>query len=377
MGGFAQVAGAAMNSIGGGGASPAGSPAPTPSNLPSVTKPIDDIANTIGNVMNVVGGMFKGAPEQNGKLPFEIEKQMILDSQNNIATIQSNMRQSQQVYQAYVSQYNTLRKIAASGVPTAADMKAMSSANVDIAKAFGGNTLEAIKQGFIDKDTAKYSGLITDNAGVLQDNLAKVMSQDFKDPNLVTKQMQDRRTLQQQLARTGATQTQIAQQLQLFDQQANNQTFSRTEELRNQSIDQLSNNFKTTTAGYQAGFNALEAGKNQNFNQAVTGYNQLQNGLNLGQNAITNVSTMDNNMLAANNNYNANTNQNITAQQGIYNNIANTPLSLKTRGALGDDVSYGDGFFGMDKHNPANDPAAVAFRQQYQSAKQKSFATRI
>lgn len=337
--------------------------------------PVGAYTAAAGSVINTIGGLFKGSPEQNGALPFEIEKQMILDSQSNLSRIQESLKRSQAVYKSFAEQYNILKKVQMQAVPSAADMKALNNTNIAIAKAFGNNTLEAIKSGYLDEDTARLSGLIEDRAGQLHDNLSEIMKWDYKDPALEQKLSNGRRQLEQSILRGGGSAEDVARGLAQFDQQAEQSRFSRVEELRNSKMDQLIGSFNATTQGLTTAFDTKQTGMNQNLNRAVTGYQQVQNAIQNGQNAISNLATLNNNYLSGTNDYFAGQTNLMNTQQNIYSNIANTPLSLKTRGALGDDVSFSHGFLGMDTTNPAADPASIKFRKQYQSAKAKRFAT--
>jgi len=337
--------------------------------------PVGAYTAAAGSVISTIGGLFKGSPEQNGKLPFEIEKQFILDSQNNLARVTNNLKQSEQIYQAYLTQYKTLQTVAKAGLPSAQQMAVLKNTNVDIAKAFGGSALDAIKAGFLDKDTARISGLIEDRAGVMYDKINDVLKADYVDPKLEQDLSNKRRQLMQTLTRNGASPQDIASGLAQFDQQAAQSRSSRTEEMRTSTINQLGTQFNQYSQGMQSGFNVLESGKNQNFNQAVTGAGIVQNAYNSGENAINSYANMNQNNFAVGNDYLSAQNNLMAAQGNIYNNIANTPLSLRTRGALGDKVEYSHGFLGMDSTDPAQDPASLNFRKQYQSAKQKRFAT--
>lgn len=164
-----------------------------------------------------------GSNETSGgySLPPELEIQLLNDSQAGLEQVRADFDRLDQLQTVYNQRLDLLDRYTQGQLPPEQAVKELSSLSASIAKAFGGRTLDAVNRGFMDEDTARE----------LED-LRQVESQDYKDPVLEGQLGDQRAQLEQDLARRGVGPAARLIALQRFDRAANEQRFTRTEELR-------------------------------------------------------------------------------------------------------------------------------------------------
>lgn len=273
---------------------------------------------------------------------------MLRQAQGQLSQLKDLSAQNKQMLKLYNDRVNTLYGAMQGSVPSQDAMNVIKDQNYQIVQAFGGNALEAIQQGFIDANSAKYSGLIQEREGqtynVGQEELAKLRgmeSQDFVDPQLKAEQENQRRQLLQNLQRQGVTPAGQQAALAQFDQQASGALFNRSQELKNQSLARAQGRIEigqtllggSTSALGQAANIDLQGSQNR-FNQAMQGFNASQGYMADYQNTLGNLAALGQSQFIAGQQGTNAALQLQQAQQGVFSNIGQYKLSKDAQNAL-------------------------------------------
>ncbi|SRR5580765_4900620 len=326
--------------------------------MPPVAAVVGGAASAAGAIAGAVGG--GGSSSSSGyTLPPELAMQMLSQFQKSLQGTQQQMQQNQQMIDIYNQRSNIINQTLQGSLPNDVAMKSLQQSTTQLAQMFGGNTMQAIQQGFIDKNSAEAAGLIKEQAGQMQnydqgflDNLKTMESQDYVDPALKHQQEDQRRQLQQDLQRQGVSPAGQMAALNQFDRNASDQLFTRSQDLKNQTFQQAQmaigaagSAFGQYASGVSGAAQLNLQGQQQQFNQAQQGYQNITGALSNAQQGYAGLSTLQGNQfnmgqtsLQASRQLNADT-QNAFNQIGQYkfNNDVNRSLEM---GLLGNQTVY-------------------------------------
>lgn len=237
-----------------------------------------------GGIVGGIGGLFGlfgGDDEtvQGLTLPPELEHRFLSEFMEGLTRMNESYKQLTTVIDAYDERMASLDAFVAGQIPPEEAQKRIAETGTKIAEAFGGSALEAIEAGFLDKESAKISGLIEEREGELHDTLTEVEAADFRDPALEQQLQKQRVDLEQRLARAGASPAMRAQALREFEQGAETSRFQRTEELRTGKT-------QRAIAGFQAGIGGLGAAAGTRFQARQMGLQEASTGFRAQQDYV-------------------------------------------------------------------------------------------
>lgn len=193
----------------------------------------------------------------------EYEMQMLAEFQNSITQYQQYQDQNRQLFDAYNQRVEALSGMISGALPSQEGLKYLTESTQKIAMAFGGDAEAMAKAGFMDSYTKEYM----DQAKA---EYANIGTTNNTNPVLEAQLADQRRQLEQDLARSGVGPAQRSIALRQFEQSALSQRFEANNQTSAARLGALS-----TMQG-----NVLQA-RGQNYNQALGGYgaqfNFLQN----------------------------------------------------------------------------------------------------
>ena len=315
-----------------------------------------------GSIAQGVGSIIGGGGSSTSSgytLPPELAMQMLNQFQTSLKNTYQQQQQNQQMMDLYNDRADVINSAISGSLPTAEAMKSLQQSSTQIAMMFGGNTMEAIKQGFLDKGSAEAAGLIKEQAGQMQnfnqgilDNLKQMQSSNFVDPALKHQQEDQRRQLQQDLQRQGVSPAGQQAALSQFDRQSSDQLFSRSQDLMNQTtqraqmmIGASGSAFNQYASGISSAAGLQLQGQNQAYNQAMGQYGQFTGALAAGQQGYAGLSALQGNQfnlgqanLQTSRQLNADT-QNAFNQIGQYQFNGDVSAALKA-GLAGNQTFY-------------------------------------
>lgn len=183
-----------------------------------------------GIAQGVTGALLGGdsGPQKPYSLPPEYEAQMFQYFADALAHNQFLVDQNRQLYSAYDQRMAAVEGYYKGTMPRADAVRALTDTSQRIAQAFGGSVEDAIANGFLDSDNEEILRGASEEYRMARD----VESQDYRDPRLENQLNDQKRQLEQDLARSGVGPAQRAIALQQFDRSAEEQRFTRAEELR-------------------------------------------------------------------------------------------------------------------------------------------------
>jgi len=236
------------------------------SGIASIASPVGAIAGAVG----AVAGAFSSGSSQTSSsgytLPPELELQMFQQFHQTQSGLEQYRQQIGSAMNALQAKLDTLNQAIGGTLPAADATKMLAQHNSDLASSLGMSAEEMVKNGFMTEDDAKtltQMRSLTDQGNI------------FEDPQLKNQLQDQRRQLDQQLAQQGASPAMRAQALSQFDRQAQEQMFSRSQELKTSQSNLLSQQLQSSLGARQAGFN-----------QALQGYQAGQSQLGFVQNTL-------------------------------------------------------------------------------------------
>jgi hypothetical protein len=260
----------------------------------------------IGAGVGAVGGFFAGAfgggGEESGalKLSPEQEMQMLDYYQGAIDTNRGYLDQNFRMQDIYNQRMNMVVEYTQGTLPDETMMRGLTNTAMQIASSFGMNAMAAYELGFLDEYSGKISGLLEQReegmANANQEDLdyiKTVQAADYTDPRVEGALTEQRRQLEQQLARDGVSPAQRQIALRQFENEATNLRFSTRQQAINDAVQTASTKIAARAQSLQGSSGALGAASNvylagrQNlFNEAMQGYSSALNGLTYGQSTI-------------------------------------------------------------------------------------------
>lgn len=215
------------------------------------------------------GSMFGGGGSSSSSgytLPPEYELQFLNQIKDNLSQTQAQYGAVNNLYNTYSQRLDTIYGAMQSTIPSDQALQSMRQNNVDLANQLGASAEDLVKNGFITKDDQQH---LQDYQNAAQGKL--------EDPGLKQQHLEQRRQLQQDLARQGvpAAQQQIA--LQQFDQNARSEMFNRSVGL---------------SQGIAGGLQLSQALRAQGYNQAMGSSQNLMSQLGFAQQGLNNLNAL-------------------------------------------------------------------------------------
>ena len=278
----------------------------------------------VGGIAGLFSGGGGGSQESGYSIPPEYEIQMLDQMHQQQQQVQQQMQQIQQLTDHYQSQI-TMYDQAIAGTMAPADVtQQISQGNANLIQQLGPAAQELMDNGFLSQD-------VSDTLKQMQ---GAVGGEQLGDPRLENQLKDQKRQLEQDLARQGVSPAQRAIALNQFDKAASEQRFTRSEELKT-GITQRGQAYTNTSIGAQAQglqntFGML--GQQQNFlgfqQQGIGMQNQLAG---QGYQAGTGALAMQQGLRGE--------------QRDIYNNLGQYKLNRQTQylieaGAIGPGTGY-------------------------------------
>ena len=227
------------------------------------------LAAGLGAAGSIAGAFSSGQSTTSSSgytLPPEMELQMFQQFNQTQQSLGQYRDQIGSAMNALQSKLSTLDQAIAGTIPASDATKMLAQHNSDLASSLGMSAEEMVKNGFMTEDDAKtlqQMRSLTDQGNV------------FQDPQLQHQLQDQRKQLDSQLATQGASPATRAQALSQFDRQAQEQMFSRSQELKSSQSNLLANTLQSSLGARQAGFN-----------QALQGYQAGQSQLGFVQNTL-------------------------------------------------------------------------------------------
>jgi len=162
-----------------------------------------------------------GGGEGRLKLPPELEVGFLDRSLEGLNQIDRDIARTGELEKNFNNRLDLLEGMINGSIPSEQAIQDLQKNTLDLAKAFGGNTQELIDSGFLTPEIAQELS-----------DLRDLESKDLQDPNLENQINEERRKLEQDLARANVGPAQRSQELRKFERAADEQRFSRAEELR-------------------------------------------------------------------------------------------------------------------------------------------------
>lgn len=223
-----------------------------------------------GGVLGGVAGAFSGGGGSSSSsgytLPPEYELQFLNQIQQNLSQTQAQYGAVNQLYNTYQGRLDTIYGAMQSTIPSDQALQSLRQNNVDLANQLGASAEDLVKNGFITKDDQQH---LQDYQDAAQGKLV--------DPGLAQQHKDQRRQLQQDLARQGVPLAQQQIALQQFDASARSEMFNRSVGL---------------STGIAGGLQLSQALRQQGFNQAVGSNQNLMNQLGFAQQGLGNLANI-------------------------------------------------------------------------------------
>lgn len=289
----------------------------------------------VGALAGGIGGMFGGGEETSGiSLPPEFELGLIQQFSQSMQQIQFLSQQNQIIYDAYRQQNQSLQAALSGTIPSDQALRTLTDTTQQIAQAFGGDALAAIQSGFLDQDSAKYAGLIEEREGAFQNAVQQVQSGQFKNP-VVENQINDqRRQLEQDLARSGVSPAQRSIALSQFERQASELRFN-----AGQSFVQTQGQaLGASTGALQTAAGTSLSGRQFGFQRAVTGYQTGLNQLQFAQQGMAGLASLQQAGFGAGQQYLAQGNAFAQMPMNLYGQLGQFNFSDTSRDLLKSDL---------------------------------------
>jgi len=249
---------------------------------PGLAPAIAAAGSVIGAGAGIAGALSGGGgQEQSGfTLPPEYERDLLSAFQTNLQQLEQDYTKSNQVTDNFLARLNTLDAMVRNAMPSGQAVKQLTEVNYNLARSLGLSSQEMVDQGYITEGDKTQLQTLEQERATTQARLAELEKTGYTDPNLENQVRDQRRQLEQDLARQGVGPAQRSLALQQFDQQAAGARFTRAEELRS---GQYQRTMGASQLGYQQGLGGLQAGaalRQQGFGMAQQGYAATQQGMN-------------------------------------------------------------------------------------------------
>ncbi len=221
----------------------------------------------VGAIAGGLAGAFGGGGSQESgyTLPPEYELQYLQQFQQQMQQMQQDYQAIGQAYEAYNTKINALNETIQSGYRPE-NFRAIQESNMRIGKALGMNAEQLAKGGFI---TAEDRNSLAEMEKVAAGNYNQVSN-----PVLEGQLNEQRRQLEQDLARSGVSPQQRSIALQHFDQSANEQRYGQAQQQFGLYSNLINQRAGLRQQGYGQAANTLGLGMQQGA-QYLTGYQQL------------------------------------------------------------------------------------------------------
>lgn len=228
-----------------------------------------------GAIFEGIGSIFGGTPPPAGelfKLPFEMEIEFLNQTNRNLTELNKSFDKINSAVKAYDQRLATYTSFLEGQLPEAGVQEALSRTANDIAGLFGGSAAEAIKNGFLDEDSARYAGLIEEREGQFVDRVQSIRDSQFGSDSLDAQFEQERQRTIQELTRNGASPAAINFSLASLKRDQ----LARAEDTKLRHIDSLRGDLDSSTRAIGTAAQTTLAGRQQGFNQAVSSFDVLQ-----------------------------------------------------------------------------------------------------
>lgn len=223
--------------------------------------PLGAIAGgVLGGVAGAFGGGGGSSSSSGYTLPPEYELQFLQQMQQNLDYTQQQYQQSNDLYNTFNDRLNLIQGAMSNTIPSNEALAQMRQSNISLAQQLGASAEDLVKNGFITKDDQAH----------LQDYQNAVQGK-LEDPGLKQQHLEQRRQLQQDLARQGVPPAQQQIALQQFDQNSRSEMFNRSVGL---------------AQGIAGGLNLSSALRQQGYNQALGSNQNLMGQLGFAQQGL-------------------------------------------------------------------------------------------
>lgn len=198
------------------------------------------VGAVVGGLGGLFGGLFGGGPPDTRlKLTPELEAQMMNEFQRSLTEIDEGRQRIGQALEVYNQRSQVIEGLINRTIPSEEGTSRLNEMAFNLAQVFGGSAAEAVKNGFLDPESAKSAGLIEEREGKFFDfqqqelsRLAGLESADFRDPRVEQQLSEQKRQLEQDLARRGVSPFLRSIAMSKFEQGALETRFSTAEQLR-------------------------------------------------------------------------------------------------------------------------------------------------
>jgi len=231
--------------------------------------------------------MAPGTPSGRGALPGpEEEAAYFRRTEKSLTAIDTDIEKTKTIEKDLNLRLDAAEKVANSAIPDPEDLKTLKDTTYSLAASFGGGAAEAIKNGFIDEESARTAGLIEEREGAFyamsQKEVLDMQAAEktgFEDTAMKNQLADERQRLESQLRTAGASPSQIQDRLNQFDRNSTAMMASRAEELRTAMTERASIRVGTAGSALGAQAGALSeagrlrlAGREQVFSEAFRGF---------------------------------------------------------------------------------------------------------